>query len=79
MTNTEILTNESALKGFNYDGHNLKTFHEWRNAGYTVIRGQKAFLKTNLWISVADNKTDTTKFIFKKACLFTDKQVKLLA
>ena len=49
MSNKEILTTESALRGFIYTGDNLKTFAEWKKAGYTVIKGQKAFISTNLW------------------------------
>ena len=81
MSNKEILTAESALKGFIYTGDNLKTFAEWKKAGYTVIKGQKAFISTNLWKQVIKTDKDGNeykKMIMVKAHLFTADQVKAI-
>ena len=80
MSNKEIVLSEAILKGFEYDGQNLFTFQEWKKRGYSVIKGQKAFISTNLWKPVIkkDKKTGESKriMIMTKASLFTADQVK---
>ena len=80
MSNREIVTTEAMLKGFEYDGQNLFTFQEWKKRGYSVIKGQKAFISTNLWKPVMkkDKESGTEKriMIMTKASLFTADQVK---
>lgn len=80
MSNVEILINECTLKGFEYDGENLKTYQEWKKEGYQVQKGEKAFLQTKLWIPITRYNKETKKkeehFIQKTSSLFTDKQVK---
>lgn len=49
LTNKEIIALEATKKGFDYTGNNLHTFVEWKDQGYTVIRGQRAYIKTRLW------------------------------
>lgn len=86
MTNKEIIFNECLLKGYPYNGENLFTFQEWRQRGYTVKRGEKAFLKCKLWKRVTKTVTcpKTGKdikengFILANASLFTIDQVTAL-
>ena len=49
MTNAQILLEEANFIGFEYDGTNLKTFAQWKKAGYKVKKGEKAFLKASIW------------------------------
>ena len=49
MTNFDILAQEAEVIGFDYDGTNLKTFAQWKKAGYQVKKGESAFLKANIW------------------------------
>lgn len=84
MTNNEIIELELALldEEFEWDGENLFTFLEWKKRGYSVQKGQKAFLSVGLWKKV-DRKTkneegeETTEkgFIKKTSHLFTIEQV----
>lgn len=48
-TNREMIEEITMLMGYEYDGENLKTFQEWQNAGFTVSKGEKAFLSLDLW------------------------------
>jgi len=66
--NQEIITQEATFKGYNYDGNNLNTFEGWREKGYVVKRGQKAFIKTHLFTQ-GKNRRKILEY------LFTDKQV----
>lgn len=84
MTNFEILSNAAAAIDFDYDGTNLKTFAEWKKAGYAVKKGQTAFLKVALWRKVDPAITekeeeagekDNRKFKLKTCHLFTPEQV----
>lgn len=82
MSNKEILATEAMLKGFIYNGSNLKTFQEWKKAGYTVEKGQKAFISTRLWKQIVKKDKDgkeVSKMILVKAALFTENQVKKIA
>ena len=80
MSNKEIVFNEAMMRGFEYTGENLFTFQEWKKRGYSVIKGQKAFISTNLWkpVTKKDKETGTEKriMITVKASLFTAEQVK---
>ena len=80
MSNREIVTSEAILKGFEYNGQNLFTFQEWKKRGYSVIKGQKAFISTNLWKPVTKKDKETGKteniMIMTKASLFSADQVK---
>ena len=80
MSNKEIVFNEAMMRGFEYNGQNLFTFQEWKKRGYSVIKGQKAFISTNLWkpVTKKDKETGTEKriMIMTKASLFTAEQVK---
>ena len=85
MSNKEILLYESALRGFEYDGNNLFTFKEWRDRGYSVKKGEKAFIKCGLWkyVNKKDKDKDSDEEKKKKggrcymvtACLFHSGQV----
>lgn len=80
MSNKEIVTSEAILKGFEYNGQNLFTFQEWKKRGYSVIKGEKAFISTSLWKPVVKKDKETGKteriMIMTKASLFTAEQVK---
>lgn len=82
MSNREIVLGEAMLKGFEYDGQNLLTFLEWKKRGYSVKKGEKAFISTNLWKPVTKKDKETGKesriMIMTKASLFTVDQVELL-
>lgn len=70
-TNREIIAQEALFKGFEYDGNNLNTFEGWRTRGYTVKRGQKAFIKTHLF-TLGKNRRKILEY------LFTNEQVELV-
>ena len=80
MSNKEIVFNEAMLKGFEFNGQNLFTFQEWKKRGYSVKKGEKAFISTNLWKPVVkkDKESGTEKriMVMTKASLFTADQVK---
>ena len=79
MTNSEIISTQSMLIGFPYNGSNLKTYQEWKKLGYQVQRGEKATLQTKLW-KVTQKKNDKgekeKRMYMVNASLFSDKQVK---
>ncbi len=93
MTNLEIITEYIEQNGidFDYDGNNLNTFQAWKKQGYSVKKGEKAFMKVDLWTMkmveekdengkpVLDEKTKKPKmkkkFFLKAAALFTADQV----
>lgn len=79
MSNMEIILGESIAKNYNYTGDNLFTFAAWKNKGYSVKKGEKAFITTQLWKSVTykDKKTQESKskMILTKAFLFNIDQV----
>lgn len=85
-TNYQIISEEANLHGYEYDGTNLKTFSEWKKAGYSVKKGEKAFIKVGLWKPVTvkekDEKTGEEKevrqFIMKTSFLFKPDQVQPL-
>lgn len=87
MTNVEIITNASAVVGIEYDGSNLKTFAEWKKAGFNIIKGQKAVLSVELWKpfnkKVKDETTGEEKtekrFMLKKSHLFHRSQVEAIS
>lgn len=82
MSNVEIITTEAMLKGYEYNGLNLNTFQAWKSKGYSVKKGEKAFISTNLWkpVTKKDKETGTEKriMITVKASLFTMDQVELI-
>ena len=51
MTNFEIITEYIEQNGidFDYDGNNLNTFQAWKKQGYSVKKGETAFIKVDLW------------------------------
>ena len=65
MSNLEIINHEASKKGFIYTGDNLHTFAEWKALGRSVIKGQKAFIKTRLW-SLGENKRLRTAILFRR-------------
>ena len=67
-SNHDIIFRESILKGFNYDGENICTFAQWKRKGFSVIRGQRAFIQTYLW-------TEGKNVRFVITSLYTNKQV----
>lgn len=77
MSNMEIISTVAMVNGFNYDGNNLKTFQEWKKAGYTVKKGEKALIKTNLWKykEIEKNGEKVVKCISVIANLFSIDQV----
>ena len=87
LSNKEIIATSLMLTGsnFQYDGSNLKTFQEWKKAGYSVQKGEKAFLQCSLWTPYKKKVTNKegkevteNRFMLKKASLFTFDQVKEL-
>lgn len=81
MSNTEIISTEAIMRGFEYDGNNLFTFQEWKKRGYAVKKGEKAFLQTSIWKSVTKKGKDGKeehKMFMTKASLFTIDQVQVL-
>jgi hypothetical protein len=80
MSNLEIVSSESMLRNFPYNGENLFTFKEWLNRGMIVQKGEKAFIKTKLWQKTIkkDKETGEIKnyFVLVNANLFTENQVK---
>ena len=93
MTNLEIITEYIEQNGidFDYDGNNLLTFAQWKKLGMSVKKGEKAFIKVDLWTMkmveekdendkvIIDEKTGKPKmkkkFFLKSAALFTAAQV----
>lgn len=61
------------------------TFAEWKKRGYMVQKGEKAIIKTKLWMK-SKKKIDKSKgddpeninehFVLVTACLFSENQVK---
>ena len=64
MSNLEIINQEASKKGFVYTGDNLFTFPEWHSQGYSIIKGQRAFITTKLW-SNGINKRLKTAIMFR--------------
>lgn len=82
MTNREIIKIALCGTDFEYDGENLKTFAEWRKAGYYVKKGEKAFIKVCLWKKHTRTTKDEdgkekkeTKYYKHPASLFARDQV----
>lgn len=46
--NQEIIRQEVLKKNFPYNGNNIRSFMEWSESGYKIIKGQNAFIKTRL-------------------------------
>jgi phage terminase Nu1 subunit (DNA packaging protein) len=90
-TNYEMIEEMAMLVGYEFDGDNLKTFNEWAKEGMVVKKGEKAFMKLDLWKPftkkltdedgkpVIDEKTgkqkEETRFMLKGSALFTPDQV----
>lgn len=91
MTNLELIIEhlEENEIDFQYDGNNLLTFAQWKQKGYSVSKGQKAFTQVALWtFKEVDAKDENgkvimengkakkeKKFFLKLASLFTADQV----
>lgn len=87
MTNREIIAQELELMGEDAIGvEEVLTFAEWQRKGYTVNKGEKAFIQTKLWkpmsvkVKEVDSKgkeTEEKKRVFKmvNTALFTINQV----
>jgi len=58
-SNHEIITQAAARKGFTYDGNNIRTVGEWKELGYSIIKGQKAFLTLRLESSGVNKRLRT--------------------
>lgn len=92
MTNTEIIIQhlEENEIDFDYNGSNLLTFQQWKKKGYSVQKGETAFVKIDLWTFKEVVEKDENgkvimengkpkkekKFFLKSAALFTADQVK---
>ena len=85
MTNKQLIFQELQFLGsdFPYNETNLKTYNEWKKAGYQVERGEKAFIIVKLWKQVYKKKKDGNGnvkkekgFIAKNTALFALSQVK---
>ncbi|MGF9741603.1 ArdC family protein [Priestia megaterium] len=82
-TNLEMITEVAMMAGFNFDGENLKTFQEWKRAGFSVKKGEKATFKLSLWKpftkKIKDEETGEEKkeqrFKLVPSALFTPEQV----
>jgi hypothetical protein len=61
--NREIIAQEAFLRGFNYTGDNLHTYEGWKQKGYMVKRGQKAFIKTHLFTN-GKNRRKVLEYLF---------------
>ncbi len=95
MNNISIIIQDALLQGIytpeqvekyisEGEGLPLKTFAEWRKAGYVVKKGETAILKTRLWQmkkkKPADEQKegeeqDKTDFYLVPAHLFSEDQV----
>jgi hypothetical protein len=92
MTNFEIITTyiEENEIDFDYNGMNLQTFQQWKKEGMSVIKGETAFLKIDLWTMKLEDEKDENgkkvldekgkpkkvkKFYKKSSALFTSDQV----
>lgn len=92
MTNFEIITTyiEENEIDFDYNGFNLMTFAQWKKEGMSVKKGEKAFMKVDLWtMKLEDEKDENGKVILdengkpkkkkafykKSSALFTAAQV----
>jgi hypothetical protein len=89
-TNYEMIEEMAMLVGYEYDGENLKTFNEWAKEGMIVKKGEKAFMKLDLWKPFEHKEKDEngkpvldengkqkteTRFMLKGSALFTPDQV----
>jgi hypothetical protein len=83
-TNREMIEETAMMMGFEYDGHNLKTFNEWAKEGFIVKKGEKAFMALELWkpftkkLDEKDEKgkeKEETRFMLKMSHLFIAEQV----
>lgn len=90
-TNYEMISELAEMMEFDFDGDNLKTFSEWRKAGYSVKKGETAFMKLDLWKPFTKKLTDEnnkpiidpetgkqeeeSRFMLKASHLFTASQV----
>lgn len=99
MTNTEIITNEILINKLmtkeeleeyintNFQLPNYLTYKQWQKKGYTVKKGEKAIIKTKLWIRTK-KKIDKEKeendeniiegFTLANTSLFGENQVEKL-
>lgn len=95
MTNEQIIHETLQAMGidFEYDGSNLSTFQEWKRRGYSVKKGETAFIKMDLWtcklvdkkdedgkVMMKDGKPEKEKkFYLRAAALFTADQVEKIS
>lgn len=93
MTNLQIVINDAIASNIFTDEQieaylsegdlPLKTFSEWKSAGFTVKRGQQACLKTRIWMpkrpkkeSKPDSDSDSDNgFVLVPAHFFSAEQV----
>ena len=54
MTNREIIAEALNLKGLSceIEQEDLKTYQVWKQLGYQVKKGEKAYLQIDLWIPI---------------------------
>lgn len=90
MTNVELISETLQTQGkegerlYNYFLNNqLLTFSEWKKQGYSVIKGEKASFKCDIWKRVKNKKYNKDNkgekeytYIKKVAHFFTIEQVK---
>jgi len=48
-SNQEIISIIANAKGYPYNGENINTFQDWKDKGFSVIRGERAWCQTRLW------------------------------
>lgn len=94
MTNQEMIITylEENEIDFDYTGTNLMTFAQWKKIGLSVIKGEKAFVKIDLWtMKLVDEKDENgkvimedgkpkkeKKFYLKSSALFREEQVQTI-
>lgn len=68
MTNEQLIHEFFNVMGidFEYDGDNLHTFQGWKAKGMSVKKGEKAFVKIDLWsMKMVEKKDEEGKVIMK--------------
>lgn len=84
MTNKEAILTELELMGKvelmeSFLNNKLLTYAEWKRKGKQVKKGEKASLKTQIWVRSKKKNKDGEEekcFIRKTASFFTENQVK---
>ena len=67
-SNHEIISIIANAKGYLYNGENIFTYAEWKERGFSIIRGEKEFARTYLWTRGINKR-------FVQSSIFTIDQV----